>query len=240
MGLASAPADPCCLPCSGGHPRAAGPRGGIHPPARADSPVRGDHVPRFRRCGLDLSLARANGARLPRVGSPREPRAARRRLRRGRALLRRAIRRRGRRRQRGTHRGRVARTSLLLRNRSAARNGTYRLRPGRDRALPAGRERSGEGDQGAARGRSRPSAPDDLARGDRGVLQERRARVPDRRDEPRHEARADPRRDPPAAARAPSRRPIGTCCVWPRASRRRSTSCSPRRPARNGSTSAAA
>ena len=54
---------------------------------------RGD-VPRLRRRRLDVSLARARRARLSRLGAARESQAARRRVGRGRALLRRRARRR--------------------------------------------------------------------------------------------------------------------------------------------------
>ena len=82
------------------------------------------------------------------------------------------------------------------------RDRAHRLRPGRDRALPARLERRGRRDQGAARGRRRPAAARPLARGDRGLLPGRGPPVPRRLLEPRHEARPDPRRDPAAAPRA--------------------------------------
>ena len=49
-------------------------------------------MPRLGRRRLDLPLARARLARLPRLGAPREPQAPRRGLRRGRPLLRRGAR----------------------------------------------------------------------------------------------------------------------------------------------------
>ena len=195
-----------CLPCSHGPASAANSGRGAHPPARPDrSWWRGD-LPRFGRRRLDLSLARPDGARLSRLGPARESRPARSSLRRGRALLRRAVRRGGRRRQRRAHRGRLAQDPLLVRCRPSARHRSHGLRPGRDRPLPARSERRREGDQAAARGRSRTPAAHGLAGGDGGVLPRRRPRGPDRRVQQRHEAGPHPRGDPPAPTRAASGR----------------------------------
>ena len=76
-----------------------GGRGG-HPPLRAD-PARGrGHLLRLGRCGLDLPLARAARAGVRRLGAPRRPRPARRRVGRGRGVLPRRARSGGRRRTR--------------------------------------------------------------------------------------------------------------------------------------------
>ena len=79
-----------------------------------------------------------------------------------------------------------------------------------------------------------------LARGDRGLLSRRGARVPQRQLQRRHDARPHPRRDPPASAAPP---PGGRAQPAPagRAARRRSsTGSSPRAPARSASTSGTA
>ena len=68
--------------------------------------------------------------------APRRPRSARPRVRRGRRVLPRSARSRGRRRTRWRHRRRAARDPLLVRHRSAARDRPHRLRPGRDGPLP--------------------------------------------------------------------------------------------------------
>ena len=93
------------------------------------------------------------------------------RVRRGRALLRRALRCRGRpvdapRRDRG----RAARRSATRSRRPAARDRAHRLRPGRDDLYRLAAEGRTQGDQAAARGRRRAAAAPRLARGDRGVL----------------------------------------------------------------------
>ena len=118
-------------------------------------------------------------ARLPRVGAARRPRAARRGVRRGRSLVRRA-----RSAPRSSRPPRAARRRPSCAT-SATRSGTdapardrpHALRPGRDDPLPARLEREHARDQGAARGRRRPPAALRLARGDRGVLPRARARV---------------------------------------------------------------
>ena len=67
-------------------------RGDDSPPRPDPAGGRGD-LPRLGRCGLDVPLARPRRARLPRLGRPRESRPARRRVRGGRAVLRRRARR---------------------------------------------------------------------------------------------------------------------------------------------------
>ena len=127
---------------------------------------------------------------------PREPRAARRGVRRGRAVLRREL--LG---ARSSTRSAGRPTEAELRDlryaadrgRGPARDRPHRLRPGRDGPLPARLERHDARDPRPARGRCRAAAPRRLARGDRGVLPRARPRVPGRLVERRHEARADPR-----------------------------------------------
>ena len=63
-------------------------RRGAHPPARADRARRRGALPRLGRRRLDLPPPRAARARLPGLGAARRPRAPRRRVRRGRRLLR--------------------------------------------------------------------------------------------------------------------------------------------------------
>ena len=169
-------------------------RRAAHPPARADRAGRGGPLPRLGRRRLDVPLPRAARARLSGLGPPRRPRPARRRVRRGRALLRARARRRGRaapaRRQ---DRGRAPRRSATrsapgacarraIRSSDQVETILYRL-------VASGNTR---GDQGAARGRRRAAAALPLARGDRGVLPGARARVPRRLVEPRHGARPAP------------------------------------------------
>ena len=178
-------------------------------------------MPRFRRCGLDLSLARANGARLPRLGSPREPRAARRRLRRGRALLRRAIRRRGRRRQRRD----APRTSWRDVATPSQPTGCARRAtppPTRSRPSSTGWPRA-EWRKGI-----KPRREDGVVRPLLTIWREeteaycRAEGLEFRTDESNRDTKRGLIRDEilPRAARAPSGAPIGTCCVSPRASPR--------------------
>ena len=139
------------------------------------------------------------------------------------------------------HRGRVARHSLLVRDRPAPRDGPHRIGPGRDRPLPDRRERSPGQDRLAPRRRRRQAAARPLARGDRGVLPRRGPRLPPRQLEPGLEARPDPRRDPAAPApAAPGRGGQPAPARGPEDGRRRSSSsCSTRSTARRASTSAA-
>ena len=234
------------------------PRGG---PAAAGRP---GARPALRRPGLGLP-ARPRGAGERRGdGAARRLRPARL-LRRGRRALRGAVRPAGRAAARpppapprGQPPGLGARRPL--RRGAAARRGRrrrrpHRLRPGRDRALPArGVARPARpARHAAARGPRDPPAAGRLAGRDRGVV--RRAR-------PGRGARTRPTRPTPTPATAPAtgscrrcasstRRPRPTCCgrssccatrppcstprstpCWPRpASRRRSRSCARCRPA---------
>ena len=128
-----------------------------------------------------LPLPRAARARLPGLGAPRRPRAARRGVRRGRALLRRGARRRGR-----PGRPRAARTEAELRDAPLrVQPPTGCARPGHTasdqvetilyRLVSSG---TAKGIKAAPRGRRRAPAPAALARGDGGVLPRARARVP--------------------------------------------------------------
>ena len=163
-------------------------------------------MPRLGRCRLDLSLARASGARLRRLGGPRPPRGARGRCRRRRGALRHGVRSRDRPRRAGRDRGGDARAPL--RGDRAARpagHGSHGLGPGRDGALPARLERLDPRDQGAPRRRRRASAARRHPRGDGRVLRRARPRGAHRRDQPRDRPRADQGRDPAAAPAAASR-----------------------------------
>ena len=150
------------------------------------------------------------GARLPRVGAPREPRAPRRGVRRGRALLSRGARRGGgRRAARRARRTSCARSGTATRRTGCRATGPHCLGPGRDRPLPARLERPcRHRDQAEARGRRGATAARPLARGDRGVLRLGGSRIPRGQLESRHETRPDPRPDPAAArgARPPGAR----------------------------------
>ena len=131
-----------------------------HPASRADRARRRGAVPRLGRARLDVPLPRAARARLPRLGAAREPLPARRRVRGGRALLRRGARRRRRRASTRAARARpsCARSATASRCRPAARDRAHGRRPGRDRPLPPRDERRPQGDQAAPRGRRRPPA----------------------------------------------------------------------------------
>ena len=199
--------DPSC-----GHRGAARADRGARPPARPDPARRRGRLPRLRRRRLDLPLARARGARLSRLGAPREPRAARGGVRGRRALLRRAAGRRGR---RGApagprHRGRAARPPLrgdagrlratghtasdqveTILYRLATSGTTTGIRVRRDDGvvrplLTVWREETG------------------------GVLPRRGPRVPRRLLQPGHRARAHPRRDPARSCGGSTRPPSGT------------------------------
>ena len=134
------------------------------PPARPDRAGRRRHLPRLGRRRLHLSLARARGARLPRLGRPRRPRPAGRRIGRGRAALPRAPGRAGR-----SH-APPAETEAALRElryeltagARAACDGPHGVGSGRDGALPArlvGRHArdQGYGARTASSARSSPS-----------------------------------------------------------------------------------
>ena len=107
---------------------------GAHPPARADRAGRRGRLPRLRRARLDLPLARARRARLPRLGvhvnhglRGAESDARRR-------VLPRDVRRRGDRRAGRPHRGRAPRPALRADRRPrASRHRAHGVRPGRDR-----------------------------------------------------------------------------------------------------------
>ena len=99
----------------------------------------------------------------------------------------------------GHDRGGAPRPPVLVRDRPAAGDRSHGVRSGRDRPLPPRLERQRRRDQGEARGRRRPAAPDRLAGRDGGVLPRRGDPVPGRLVEPGHEARADPRPDRAAA-----------------------------------------
>ena len=160
-----------------------------HEPDRAR---RRGALPRLRRRRLDLPLARAARARLPRLGAPRRPRPARRGV--GRATRASAPRCSAPRSSGPTGAG-CARPSCAT---SATRSAPDRLRATGHtasdqvetilyRLVTSGND---EGDQAAARGRRRAAAAAALARGDRGLLPRARARVPGRLVERRHDARA--------------------------------------------------
>ena len=160
-------------------------------------------MPRLRRARLDLSLARAPGTGLSRIGSAREPRPARRGVGRRRALLPGRPRGgRGRCKQQlvtRQHRSRAARHPLLLRYRPTTRHRAHGLRQRRDGPLPPRLERaprrgSSRSARTASSGRCSRSG-----RRDEGVLRRSRPAVPHRLHERRHEARAHSHGAAPAA-----------------------------------------
>ena len=173
----------------------------LRPRARPDPPRRRGRLPCVRRSRLHLPVARARGARLPRLRGPREPRHARRGVRGGCAPLLRAHGSRDHQGTAGRDRGRPARASLPAdAGPRPARDGPHRIGPGRDRALPARLVRVDTRHPSSPRGRCRPPAPAALARGDGGVLPRARPSVQGRLVQRRHQARARARRDSPAPA----------------------------------------
>ena len=88
------------------------------------------------------------------------------------------------------------------------------------RPLPARVERQREGDQDAARGRSRPTAALPLARRDARVLRGRGPSVPGGHIQRGHHPRSDPRRVAAAACAGSTRPPTRTSCARSSAARR--------------------
>ena len=168
---------------------------------------RGD-LPRLGRRRLDLPLARADGARLSRLGAAREPRPARSETpTRTRASARSVSAPRSSTAAAGATEDDCASSATRSRPTGCARPGTPL--PTRSRRSSTGSSRAAprRGSSRGARTASSARCSDRLARGDRGVLPRGGLEFRDRLVEPRHEARPDPRGDPAAAARAASRRP---------------------------------
>ena len=168
----------------------------LHPRARADRARRRGHLPRLRRRRLDLPLARrsarsATGSRRSTsttacaAPSPRRTRASA-----ASASAPRSSRLRG-----GRPRPSCAELRYSFATEPPPRDRAHRLRPGRDRALPARLERARRrGSRRGARTASSARCSRVWREETEAYCREQASPFRDRLVEPGHEARADPRR----------------------------------------------